>query len=93
MVVQDIYKSSRPLDLRQYCRNLLAGSQVDSSRGRQLPTLALPTDEPVPLIAGAGVATSCVDADLGGVTVMRVGRTFIDVCKERRRTMFVFIIT
>lgn len=52
----------------------------------QLPTLALPTDEPVSLVAGAGVATSCVDADLGGVTVMRVGFTFIDVCKERRRT-------
>lgn len=75
-----------------------AGSQVDSSRDRQLPTLALPTDEPVSLIARAGVATSCVDADLGGVTVMRVCLTFIDVCKERRRTavrkldIFLFII-
>ena len=49
-----------------------------------LLTLALSTDEPVSFTAGAGVATCCVDADLGGVTVMGVCPTFINVWKKRR---------
>lgn len=43
------------------------------------PTLTLSADQPVALGAGAGVAPRRVDADLGGVAVMRVGLTFIDV--------------
>lgn len=47
------------------------------------PTLTLSADQPVALGAGAGVAPRCVDADLGGVAVMRVGLTFIDVWNKR----------
>lgn len=45
-------------------------------------TLTLSTDEPVAFGAGAGVAPSCVDAHLGGVTVMRVGLTLVNVCNK-----------
>lgn len=51
-------------------------------------TLALSTNEPVAFSAGTGVAPCCVDADLGGVTVMRVCLTFINVWnreKQQRR--------
>lgn len=49
-------------------------------------TLALSTDEPVSFSAGTGVATCRVDADLGGVTVMGVCLTFINVWnKEKSR--------
>lgn len=41
--------------------------------------LTLSANEPVSFSAGAGVATWCIDADLSGVTVMRVCLTFIDV--------------
>lgn len=43
------------------------------------PTLTLSADQPVSLGAGAGVAPRRVDAHLGGVAVVRVGLTFIDV--------------
>lgn len=46
-------------------------------------TLTLSTNEPESLGAGTGVATCRVDADLGGVTVMRVCLTFINVWKKR----------
>lgn len=49
-----------------------------------LPTLALSTNEPVSFSAGTGVATCCIDAELGGVTVMRVRLTFINVWNERK---------
>lgn len=47
------------------------------------PTLTLSPDQPVALGAGAGVAPRRVDAHLGGVTVMGVRLTFVDVWNER----------
>lgn len=48
-------------------------------------TLALSPQQPEALHAGAGVAAGRVDAHLGGVTVMGVPLTFIDVCKKKSR--------
>lgn len=47
------------------------------------PTLTLSADQPVALGAGAGVAPRRVDAHLGGVAVVRVGLTLIDVWSKR----------
>lgn len=47
-------------------------------------TLTLSTNQPVSLVAGAGVAAWCVDAHLGGVAVMRVGLTLVNVCKTQK---------
>lgn len=48
------------------------------------PTLTLSTNQPVALVAGAGVAARCVDAHLGGVAVVGVCFALVYVCAGRR---------
>lgn len=48
------------------------------------PTLTLSANEPVALVAGAGVAAHRVDADLGGVAVVGVCLALVYVCAGRR---------
>lgn len=77
--------------LHRYQVNLTMVMQMFKKKSNGPLTLTLSSDEPVSLAAGAGVPACRVDADLGGVTVVRVCLTLVNVCNRERRRSYCFI--